>query len=90
MCFKKDIERKLIEITGFNELKLANFVKSVKTLSDYFISKNVKPNYFKNKELFKAVDIAVDWLKNNDYSDIPILKWRTDAWGEIPADYGRK
>lgn len=44
----------------------------------------------KNKELFYAVDKAVEWLNNNDYSDIPILKWRTDAWGEIPADYGRK
>ncbi len=43
----------------------------------------------KNKLLFDAVDKAVEWLKTNQWNN-PILKWRTDAWGEIPADYGRK
>jgi ribonuclease HI len=43
----------------------------------------------KNKELFDAVDKALIWLKTNSWNN-PILKWRTDAWGEIPADYGRK
>ncbi|NJX13897.1 viroplasmin family protein [Tamlana crocina] len=43
----------------------------------------------KNKVLFELVDRAVDWLKNNSYSTV-IVKWETKAWGEIPADFGRK
>ena len=43
----------------------------------------------KNKPVFDLVDRAVDWLKNNTYNTI-IVKWETKAWGEIPADFGRK
>ena len=43
----------------------------------------------KNKALFELVDRAIDWLKNNSYSTV-IVKWETKAWGEIPADFGRK
>lgn len=43
----------------------------------------------KNKALFELVDRAIDWLKNNNYSTT-IVKWETKAWGEIPADFGRK
>ena len=42
-----------------------------------------------NQELFHIIDRAVDWLQTNVY-DTKILKWNTNAWGEIPADYGRK
>jgi ribonuclease HI len=43
----------------------------------------------KNKEIFDLIQRATDWLKNNDYKTT-IVKWETKAWGEIPADYGRK
>ena len=43
----------------------------------------------KNKALFELVDRALDWLKNNSYKTT-IVKWETKAWGEIPADFGRK
>ncbi|MBV7269696.1 ribonuclease H1 domain-containing protein [Winogradskyella luteola] len=43
----------------------------------------------KNKDVFELVDRAVKWLKTNDYSTT-IVKWETKAWGEIPADFGRK
>ena len=43
----------------------------------------------KNDELFVLVDRAVKWLKINDYSTT-VVKWETKAWGEIPADFGRK
>ncbi len=43
----------------------------------------------KNKNLFELVDRAVEWLKKNQYSTV-IAKWETKAWGEIPADFGRK
>ena len=43
----------------------------------------------KNKTLFELVERAIDWLKNNTYTTT-IVKWETKAWGEIPADFGRK
>ncbi|HLV69116.1 MAG TPA: ribonuclease H family protein [Xanthomarina sp.] len=43
----------------------------------------------KNKPVFDLVDRAVDWLKSNTYTTV-IVKWETKAWGEIPADFGRK
>jgi ribonuclease HI len=42
-----------------------------------------------NKSLFDLVKRAENWLKNNTYTTT-ILKWETKAWGEIPADFGRK
>ena len=43
----------------------------------------------KNEALFELVDRAVIWLKTTDYKT-KIVKWETKAWGEIPADFGRK
>lgn len=43
----------------------------------------------KNKPLFDMIDRAEKWLKTHDYPN-PILKWETKAWGENPADFGRK
>ena len=43
----------------------------------------------KNEILFDLVDRALNWLKTNDYNTT-IVKWETKAWGEIPADFGRK
>lgn len=43
----------------------------------------------KNKTLFELVDRAEHWLKTNTYNTV-IVKWETKAWGEIPADFGRK
>jgi len=43
----------------------------------------------KNETLFKLVERAVNWLKTNNHKTI-IVKWETKAWGEIPADFGRK
>ncbi len=43
----------------------------------------------KNKPLFDLIDRAIEWLHHNTY-ETKILKWETKAWGEIPADFGRK
>ncbi|MEZ4857431.1 MAG: ribonuclease H family protein [Flavobacteriaceae bacterium] len=43
----------------------------------------------KNKPLFELISRAEAWLKNNSYTT-KIVKWETRAWGEIPADFGRK
>ena len=42
-----------------------------------------------NKKIFELIDRALKWLKTNTYPN-KILKWETKAWGEIPADFGRK
>ena len=43
----------------------------------------------KNEYLFQLIARAENWLNNNTI-DVPILKWKTEIWGEIPADFGRK
>lgn len=42
-----------------------------------------------NIKLFEIVDRATKWLMENDYPN-EVLKWETRAWGENPADFGRK
>ncbi len=39
--------------------------------------------------LHELISRAEAWLRNNTYKN-PILKWDTESWGEIPADFGRK
>ena len=43
----------------------------------------------KNSYLFELVARAEKWLNENAV-EVPILKWKTEIWGEIPADFGRK
>jgi ribonuclease HI len=43
----------------------------------------------KNRKVFNLLSRAEKWLVENNH-DIEIRKWKTDAWGEIPADFGRK
>ena len=41
------------------------------------------------ERLFQLIDRAVIWLRNNKI-EVPLLKWQTKEWGEVPADFGRK
>jgi ribonuclease HI len=43
----------------------------------------------RNQKLKEMIQRAERWLHNNEIAN-PILKWETKAWGEIPADFGRK
>lgn len=47
------------------------------------------PRKNSNIKLFEMLDKALQWLRTNQYSN-KILKWETKAWGENPADFGRK
>ena len=47
------------------------------------------PRDKKNDPIFELITRAEEWLNKNEFSN-NLLKWETDAWGEIPADYGRK
>lgn len=43
----------------------------------------------KTKLLYELIERGEKWLKNNAFR-VPLLKWETKSWGEIPADFGRK
>ncbi|HRS19433.1 MAG TPA: ribonuclease H family protein [Bacteroidales bacterium] len=43
----------------------------------------------RNEKIFELIDRAEHWLTHNTYNN-QILKWDTQHWGEIPADFGRK
>jgi len=43
----------------------------------------------KNEVLFRLLERAENWLRANTWPN-KILKWETEYWGEIPADFGRK
>lgn len=43
----------------------------------------------KNEELFDLIERAENYLKRHEIN-LAILKWDTENWGEIPADFGRK
>jgi ribonuclease HI len=47
------------------------------------------PRNARTEALFELLDRAASWLNTHDYPNT-ILKWETEKWGEIPADFGRK
>ncbi len=42
-----------------------------------------------NQTLYEHIQRAEKWLQENQWK-MPIKKWDTENWGEIPADFGRK
>lgn len=63
-----------------------------RTAMSWVRKKKVNTNLKKtarNQKLFELIDRGLIWLKQNSWTN-PILKWKTDQWGEIPADFGRK
>lgn len=43
----------------------------------------------RNARVFELMARAVTWLNTHQFP-AKVLKWQTDRWGEIPADFGRK
>lgn len=51
-----------------------------------------KTTLVKNRQtaqLYQMIERAEQWLATNTFRN-PLLKWQTETWGEIPADFGRK
>jgi ribonuclease HI len=81
----------LAMLKKLNNDHTAIYTDSVTAMS-WVRNKKVKTNLevsSKNKTLFELIDRAEVWLKTNNYKN-KIVKWNTEAWGEIPADFGRK
>lgn len=83
-------------VHGLAYLKKLNSNKIIYTDSMTALSwvKNKKANTknpltSRNADMFDLIRRAETWLKENSYFT-PVLKWDTDNWGEIPADFGRK
>lgn len=80
---------------------LALFKKEGKSTPIYTDSRNAmiwvknkkcKTTLVKNARtaiVHELITRAETWLKTNTYNNC-ILKWETEKWGEIPADFGRK
>jgi ribonuclease HI len=74
---------------GLHELPI--YSDSV-TAIGWIKKKKAKTNLVQNRDtekLYEMINRAELWLENNSYKN-PILKWETESWGEIPADFGRK
>ena len=74
-----------------NALALPIYTDSLNAMS-WVKNKKAKTKLFKtaqNENLFDLIERAEYWLSTNSYEN-KILKWETQFWGEIPADFGRK
>lgn len=40
-------------------------------------------------QLHNVIRRAENWLRTHSFR-VPIVKWETKQWGEVPADFGRK
>ncbi|MGM9985601.1 MAG: viroplasmin family protein [Bacillaceae bacterium] len=83
-------------VHGLSYLKKHNIVMPIYTDSQTAISwvRNKKANTSiarneKTERLWTLIERANNWLKENKV-EVPIIKWETDNWGEIKADFGRK
>jgi ribonuclease HI len=73
------------------ELNLPIYTDS-KTALAWVKQKHCKTQLVRNektKALWELIERGEEWLQNNTWQN-PILKWETEVWGEIPADFGRK
>lgn len=75
-------ERHLKEPVYSDSNTAINWVKKGKVNSSLVVNNQTK-------EIWDHVKRAEKWLKRNPDHN-PVLKWHTDLWGEIKADFGRK
>jgi ribonuclease HI len=59
---------------------------------NWILAKETRSKMPLNEFTYEIVDAAaeaVEWLKKHNPRN-PVMKWRTEWWGDIKADYGRK
>lgn len=52
------------------------------------VNTSLKPTP-KNAKVFELLGRASDWVLQHPFP-MKVMKWQTERWGEIPADFGRK
>lgn len=76
---KQGIKDKVIYSDSYNAILWVNKKKCKTTLAREAAT----------EQALNMVERAEFWLRTHIYT-IPIIKWETGKWGEIPADFGRK
>jgi ribonuclease HI len=76
---KQGIKDKVIYSDSYNAILWVN-KKACKTK----LERNPR-----TEELYQIVARAEKWLRAHNIT-VPIIKWETKKWGEVPADFGRK
>ena len=73
---------------GYTQPLYTDSVNAIKWVEQKKCKTKMQPDET-NKDLFDYIARAEAWLRENTYTT-EIIKWDTDSWGEIPADFGRK
>ncbi len=74
-----------------NKMKFPVYSDSVTAMSWIKAKKcRSKVRINEKDKVFELILRAEKWLLTNDISEFEILKWNSEGWGEIPADFGRK
>ena len=74
---------------GLHELPIySDSRNAIKWVKEKKCKTNLEPGA-KTAHIFNLIHRAEAWLQQNSYRN-RILKWETEAWGENPADFGRK
>lgn len=69
-----------------------NIYSDSKTAQSWIRNRQVKTQLKptdNNKKVFELLGRALAWVRTHSWP-VKIMKWQTDLWGEIPADFGRK
>ena len=78
----------LLKQQNSNLLIYSDSVNAIKWVNNKKCNTKLKQSN-RNQVIFEMIERAEQWLKENTFNT-PILKWETEQWGEIPADFGRK
>ena len=69
-----------------------NIYSDSKTAISWWRNKKIKTQLKqtpRNKKVFELLARASVWANTHSFP-AKVIKWQTDRWGEIPADFGRK
>lgn len=73
---------------GENHTIYSDSVTGMAWVRDRKVKTQLQRNAHTEKS-FQMMERALSWLNSHSFRP-KILKWQTDRWGEVPADFGRK
>ena len=79
LCWQKGLHNKTIYSDSYNAILWVSKRKCKTKLE------RTPPT----EQLYQIILRAENWLQTHNYKN-PIMKWETQKWGEVPADFGRK
>ncbi len=72
-----------------SKMKTMPIYSDSKIAMEWVRAGNCRTKQKPGNDVLKLISRAEQWLNTNRWSN-QLLKWETKAWGEIPADFGRK